>query len=126
RRPVRAAGNGARRHRGPGRKTRARVTLAQRPAALPWRAHRAAASGMTELDARHCAKILQEIGDAAIAADMLVGIHAGAMVGATAARLDRGLLAEDEAGAADGKLPEVHEMPVGQVAVDGKVLRHRA
>jgi len=56
---------------------------------------------------------------------MVGGVDAGAVVGAAAARFDGGLLAADDAGAADRELAEMNEMPVGQIAVDREILRHR-
>ena len=61
------------------------VALAQwGGSAFPGRAHRPRASHVTKLDRRNGAHILQEIGDAAIAANMFVGVYAGAVVGAAA------------------------------------------
>jgi len=42
-----------------------------------------------------------------------------------AARLDRGRFHEHDAGAALGELAEMHEMPVGDVALARRVLAHR-
>src|SRR5262245_42105894 len=57
---------------------------------------------------------------------MAVGVHAGAMMRAPPARLDRRLLGKHDAGATDAVLPEVHQVPVAEVAVDREILRHRA
>jgi hypothetical protein len=81
---------------------------------------------MPELDRGHGAEILEEGSNAAIAAHVDVSIKPGAMVGAAAARLDRGLLAAHDPGAADRKLSEMDEVPVGHIAVDREILRHRA
>src|ERR1044071_853110 len=80
---------------------------------------------MPELDRRHRAEVLEKIRDPPIAAHMLVRVHARAMMRASAACLDRGLLAAHDTGTADRELPEVDKMPVGQIAVVRQILRHR-
>src|SRR3954453_16938663 len=57
--------------------------------------------------------------------DMLVRINPCAMMSSAPARLDRCLLAKDDACAADRDLPEMHELPVRHHAIDRQVLRHR-
>ena len=80
---------------------------------------------MTQLDRGGCAELTQEIGDAAVTPHMLVVIDAGAIVSAPPDGLDRRLLREHDASAADSELPEMDEMPVGGVAVEREILRHR-
>src|SRR5262245_11870789 len=108
-------GNGARRNRGPWPVALGSVIIAERQPSLPGRTNRATASSVSELNRGHGAHVLEEIGDATIAANVIIGVDSGAIVSPPPTCLDGGFLRANDAGAADRELPEVDEMPVGQV-----------
>ncbi len=56
---------------------------------------------------------------------MLVRINAGAVMRPASARLDRSLLAKDNACTADRELPEMDELPIRHRPIDRQILRHR-
>ncbi len=97
-----------RRHAGP------RVAFIERAPLLHRAVRTGVAAAMAELDRRHRAHLLDEVGDAAIRARLVIVPDAGAVIGLAPARLDRGLLAEHDAGAAHRVAAEMHELPVGR------------
>jgi hypothetical protein len=109
----------------PGRLTRARVTLVQRPPFLHRAVRPGVAPAMTDLDGRHRAHLPDEVSDAAIRLHLVRVPDAGAVIGLAPACLHRGFLAEHDAGAADRVAAEVHQLPVGRRALDRGVLAHR-
>jgi hypothetical protein len=80
---------------------------------------------MTELNGRNRAEAAHQIRDAAISGYLVVLVNAGAAMGLAAARFDRGLLVEDDAGAADRIAPHLDEMPVRRRSIRRVVLAHR-
>ena len=80
---------------------------------------------MTELDGRHGAERLDEIGDAPISRNMTIAVDAGAMMRLAAARFDRAFFTENDAASAHGKAAEVDQLPLLRTAVVRRVLAHR-
>jgi hypothetical protein len=80
---------------------------------------------MRELDGRHRALAFHESSDPLQRRNVRVVPDAGVAVGDAAALLHRGRLHEHDAGAALRELAEVHEVPVGDMAVLRRVLAHR-
>jgi hypothetical protein len=115
----------ARREAAPRRHAGPRVAFIERAPFLHCAMRAGVAAAMTELDRRHRAHLLDEVGDAAIRARLVIVPDAGAMIGLAPTRLDRGLLAEHDAGAAHRVAAEMHELPVGRAAIDRNVLTHR-
>jgi hypothetical protein len=88
-------------------------------------AHAGLASSMRELNRRHRALRLQELGDAAERRDMRIGPKAHIAVGDAPLALHRGRLNEDETRAAQGEAAEMDEVPVIGEPVPRRVLTHR-
>src|SRR5688500_12036133 len=101
------------------------VGLGQRPVAVPRPRHARLAAGVGKLQGRNRALRLHELGNPAQAADMRVVPDAGVAMRDAPALLHRGGFDEHHARAALGELAQVHQVPVGDVAVLRRVLAHR-
>ena len=92
---------------------------------FPWRLGRDLAAGMAELDGAERALVAQKVGDPAPRPRLRVGVDTGTAIGLAGTLVHRGLLDEDDAGAAHRELAEMNEVPIAGLAVDRQVLRHR-
>ena len=93
------------------------VGLRERAVAVPRARHARLAPGMRELDCRHRTLALHEFSDSSQTWYVRVVPDADVAVRDAAALLHRGGLDEHDAGAALRELAEVHQVPVGDVAV---------
>ena len=80
---------------------------------------------MRELDAGQGTLTLYEGCNSGKARDVRIVPDAGIAVRDAPARLDRGRLDEDDAGAALRKFAKVYQMPVGDMPIARRVLAHR-
>ena len=97
----------------------------ERPAALPRALGARLAARVAELDARRRPALMHEIDDAREVRHEGIVPDAEIAEGAAAAPLDLGRLDDDEAGAAGGEFPRVHQMPVGRKSLHRGILVHR-
>ena len=91
---------------------------------FPGGGHAGLAAGVGELGAGEGAVVVEKVGDALEAGDVVVGVDAEVVRGDAAFGADGAGLGEDEGGAADGAAAEMDEVPVVGEAVDGGVLAH--
>src|SRR5262249_43438148 len=101
----------ARRQASPRRRAGARVAFIERTPFLHGTVRTGVAAAMTELNRRHRAHLLDEVGDAAIGARLVIVPDARTVIGLAPARLHRSFLAEHDAGAAHRVAAEMHELP---------------
>src|SRR5205085_12679831 len=101
------------------------VVRRERPVAMPGTRHARLAAGVRELDAGQRTLALYERCNSAKPRDVRIVPDAGIAVRDAPARLDRGRLDEDDAGAALRKFPKVYQMPVADMPVARRVLAHR-
>ena len=100
--------------------------MAERAAALPGKPGRTLAPGMGELDAeRGRARAAAQRHDPGQRRLVRLRIEAEAAMADAAARLDRGLLDDDEARARQRQRPQMLQVPIIGRAVLGAVLAHR-
>jgi len=97
-----------------------------RAATLPGNVRRSLASGMGELDRERRVGVAPQGGDQAAKGGLvLVRVQPEAGGRDAADRLDRGCFDAQQAGAAEGELAEMDQVPVAGVALGRRVLAHR-
>jgi hypothetical protein len=92
---------------------------------LPGDGHAGFPAGVGELGSGEGAVVMEEVGDALEAGDVVVGVDAEVVRGDAALGADGVGLGEDEGRAADGAAAEMDEVPVVGESVGGGVLAHR-
>ena len=97
----------------------------ERPVAIPGTRHARLAAGVRELDAGQGTLTLYERCNSGKPRDVRIIPDAAIAVRDAPARLDRGRLDEDDAGAALRKFSKVYQMPVGDMPIARRVLAHR-